>query len=139
MEKDKLIGQTIVGYRYGEAPESGRSYNYQTNERECGVSMAQVGYLDEYGSFAISEARSNRKKCYYIGTIAGFGGDDEVCLEDCKKITYREYLAYRKQYKETNNAYVKAIIADKVNLINNGWCTGYTEDEINTKYNKYIK
>ena len=101
--------------------------------------MAQVGYLDEYGSFAISEARSNRKKCYYIGTIAGFGGDDEVCLENCKRITYREYLAYRKQYKETSNAYVRAIIADKVNLINNGWSIGYTEDEINAKYNKYIK
>lgn len=139
MEKDKLIGRTIVGYRYGEAPESGHSHNYQTNEDECGVSMAQVGYLEEYGSFAISEAASRRKRCYYIGVIAGFGGDDEVCLTNCKRISYREYLGYRKQMKDVNNDYVRAIIADKVNLINNGWNIGRTEEDVKQKYSIYIR
>ena len=139
MEKDKLIGRTIVGYRYGEAPESGFSHNFQTNEDECGVSMAQVGYLDEYGSFAISEAASRRKRYYYIGVIAGFGGDDEVCLTNCKRISYREYLGYRKQMKDVNNDYVRAIIADQINLINNGWNIGRTEEEVKQKYSIYIR
>ena len=35
-----IIGSKIVGYRYGEAPECGRSFNTQTRQYECGVSMA---------------------------------------------------------------------------------------------------
>lgn len=59
-----IIGSKIVGYRYGEAPECGRSFNTQTRQYECGVSMAQVGYMEEVGSFAVSGAYG-RKKYYY--------------------------------------------------------------------------
>ncbi len=57
MRVHDLIGETIVGYRYGEAPESGYSWNYAENKPEPGVSMAQVGYFREYRSFAIADAK----------------------------------------------------------------------------------
>ena len=138
MQVENLIGKVMVGYRYGEAPESGYSRNYQTNTCEPGVSMAQVGFMCEYNSFAISEAAENRRKVYYIGEVAGFGGDDEICLTNIKRISYKEYISLRKEYKENSNEYVKAIIADKTRLADLGYC-GYNEDEIKAKYNKYIK
>lgn len=36
MKVSDLIGKTIVGYRYGEAPESGHSWNYAENKPEPG-------------------------------------------------------------------------------------------------------
>lgn len=138
MTTDNIIGKTMVGYRYGEAPESGCSRNYQTNSDEPGVSMAQVGYMCEYNSFAISEAAEHRRKVYYIGEVAGFGGDDEVCLTNVKRISYKEYITLRKQYKDNNNEYVNAIIADKTRLADLGYC-GYDEEQIKAKYGKYIK
>ena len=40
-----IIGKQIVGYRYGEAPESGRSYNFATQSYEDGgiVTGKQIG------------------------------------------------------------------------------------------------
>ena len=37
------IGDVVVGYRYGKAPEGSCSYNHRDNEYETGVSMASVG------------------------------------------------------------------------------------------------
>lgn len=133
-----LIGKIIVGYRYGVAPESGKSYNYRDNHFEPGVSMAQIGYAKEVGSFAVSESVA-RKKYYYIGTICGEGSDDEICLSDVKRISYQEYLKLRKQYASTSNEYVEALITRKINLINKGYCLGCTAEQIIERYSKYIK
>ena len=99
---ENLIGKQIVGYRYGVAPESGYSWNFQENARECGVSMAQVGYLPEVASFAVDDVAEDCRRYYYIGTIAGTGGDDEICLTDVKALTRAEYLKLRKEQTETN-------------------------------------
>lgn len=115
-----IIGSKIVGYRYGEAPECGRSFNTQTRQYECGVSMAQVGYLEEVGSFAVSGAY-NRKKYYYEGVISGFGGDDEICLIDVRKITYNEYRSLKGVYKEVSNAIINHKCDRYVRLIKSGW------------------
>lgn len=89
------IGAEIVGYRYGAAPECGYSWNYAENKQECGVSMASVGLLPESRGFATMEAKEGRKIYYYAGKIAGTGGDDEICLMDCQKITKAQYLKHR--------------------------------------------
>lgn len=131
-------GMRIVGYRYGEAPENGRSWNYRDNEFECGVSMASVGYDKEIGSFAVSAA-SDRKKFYYIGTICGTGGDDEICLSDVKRITYNEYRRLRKEMVEVSNRVVNDRINRRINLINNGWHIGYTIEQLEAERAKYLK
>ena len=88
---EELDGLEIVGYRYGVAPESGRSYNTRERELEPGVSMAKVGYNKEVRSFAI-DAKS-RKRYYYKGVVCGeTGGDDEICIRDIEPITYHEYI-----------------------------------------------
>ena len=87
------IAALVVGYRYGNAPTSGYSYNYAENKQECGVSMASAGAMPESRSFATMTAKEGRKACYYRGIIAGTGGDDEICLVQCEKITRKEYLA----------------------------------------------
>lgn len=136
---ENLIGKTIVGYRYGKAPECGYSYNYRENRRECGVSMAQVGCYREYYSFAISEASSDRKKYYYIGEIAGTGGDDEICLSNVRQITYREYLQLRKETKDVSNEYINTLCDNKLSLIRRGWNIGTTEEKIEAMRKKYLR
>lgn len=131
-------GKTIVGYRYGEAPEGGRSWNYRENSYECGVSMASVGYDKEIGSFAVSEA-NNRKKFYYLGVICGQGGDDEICLRDVKRITYAEYIRLRKVYAETSNQVVNDRIDTSISLIRRGWSISRTEEQLEAERAKYIK
>ena len=139
MKVTDLIGKTIVGYRYGEAPESGHSWNYAENKPEPGVSMAQWGYFKECGSFAVSEAASNRKKYYYIGEIAGEGGDDEICLINARRISYRDYLRLRKETKEVSNEYVNALCDRWLNLLHHGWQICKTEEEIEVIRNKHLK
>lgn len=132
-------GKTIVGYRYGEAPESGRSWNYRENEWEPGVSMAQVGFDKEIGSFAVSESGNNRKKIYYIGTICGQGGDDEICLSDVRRISRSEYLSLRREMVEVSNQIVNDRIDSKINLINRGFSLGRTIEQLEEERSKYIK
>lgn len=132
-------GMTIVGYRYGEAPESGRSWNYRENEWEPGVSMAQVGFDKEIGSFAVSDAGTSRRKYYYIGTICGTGGDDEICLSDVRRITRNEYLKLRKEMVEVSNQVVNDRIDTKINLIKRGFSIGRTIEQLEEERKKYIK
>lgn len=134
----KSIGMKIVGYRYGEAPENGRSWNYQSNEWECGVSMASVGYDKEIASFAVSGA-SDRKKYYYIGTVCGTGGDDEICLENVSKISFREYQRMRKEMKDVSNIIVNDRYDRKVSLIERGFNLGKTIEEIENERSKYLR
>ena len=133
------LGQTIVGYRYGEAPENGRSWNYRENEYEPGVSMASVGFDREMGSFAISDAGANRKRYYYIGTICGTGGDNEICLSNVRRITRKEYLALRKEMVAVSNQVVNDRIDTRINLINRGYHIGYTIEQLEEERKKYLK
>lgn len=74
------------GWRLGDVPESGRSYNHRDNVREPGVSMMWVRdqHGNEYGTRdKISEMfiRSDgRDKVQYSGWLVGFGSDGEPCL-----------------------------------------------------------
>lgn len=134
----EITGKTIVGYRYGEAPENGKSYNYREQCYECGVSMASVGYDKEIGSFAVSEA-CNRKRYYYIGEICGTGGDDEICLENVKRISYKEYIEKRKELVETSNEIVNERCDRLLRLLWKGYSIGYTEEDIINERKKYLK
>lgn len=130
---------TVVGYRYGEAPEGGKSWNYRENEWEPGVSMAQVGFDKEIGSFAVSDAGTSRKKCYYIGTICGTGGDDEICLCDTHRITRDEYLRLRKDMVVVSNQVVNDRINTKINLIKGGFLIGRTIEQLEAERKMYLK
>lgn len=115
-----ILGMPIVGYRYGEAPEGGRSYNYRDHEFEPGVSLAQWGQIPEIWSFAISDV-SHKKKRYYKGVIAGTGGDDEVCIKKHKEITYKEYLSLRKELYASSIAYLDYRISRLRYLVSAGY------------------
>jgi hypothetical protein len=86
-----------VGARYGDAPESGRSFNTMENRYELGVSTMQVNDLPGVKSFAVAAARDNRGLKYYIGeAIKHTGGDDEVLMQNIRTITKKEYDAFVK-------------------------------------------
>ena len=115
-----IIGMPIVGYRYGEAPEGGRSYNHRDKEYEPGVSLAQWGIIPEIFSFAISGVW-HLKKRYYKGVISGIGGDDEVCITQHREITYREYLQLRKELYMSSVAYINYRISRLRYLVGAGY------------------
>lgn len=98
-----------------------------------------MGLFKECGSFAVSEAASNRKKYYYIGEIAGEGGDDEICLTNVKRISYKEYLKLRKETKEVSNDYINALCDRKLGLINRGFDIGMTEQDVEVMRAAYTK
>lgn len=109
---EPLKGATIVGYRYGNAPFGDISYNTMSEKYECGLSMARVGNLPEVLSFAVGAMKQAKaKRHYFIGKIAGMGGDNEICLTEAKEITYREYLEAKKRYAKASNALVDAYSA----------------------------
>ena len=132
------IGKKIVGYRYGKAPEGGRSWNSIDREWEPGVSMAQVGFDAEVASFAVSGSEA-RGRFYYIGTICGQGGDDEICLSDVREITQAEYLSLREGMKEVSNQIVNDRINTKIELLNRGYCIGKTIEQLENERQKYLK
>lgn len=134
---EDIVGMEIVGYRYGVAPENGYSYNTREREYECGVSMARVGYDREINSFAI-DAQST-KKYYYIGTIAGIGGDNEICLTNVRQIRRIEYLAMRKKMVEASNAIVNYTADRRIALINRGFSIGMTIEQIEEYRRAYLK
>lgn len=134
----KSLGMQIVGYRYGEAPEGGRSWNYRENQWEVGVSMASVGYDKEINSFAVSGA-TNRKKYYYVGTVCGTGGDDEICLENVRQISFREYQKMRKEMTAASNTIVNDRYDRKITLIERGYNIGKTIEEVEDERKKYLR
>jgi diguanylate cyclase (GGDEF)-like protein len=81
-----------VGIRYGDVPESGRSYNTRENKYESGVSLLSANNLPPVRSFAVMSASESSKKEYYIGDILHeTGGDDEFLMSNPKKITKKQY------------------------------------------------
>jgi len=138
MTTQDIIGMTIVGYRYGVAPECGRSYNTREQEWEPGVSMASVGYCREFGSFA-ANANAEEGKHYYIGVIAGFGGDNEICLEDVEEITAEQYEESLATYKEQSNAVVNCYADRWEALLDRGFNIGKTYEDIEAFRNLYTK
>lgn len=135
LEED-IIGLRVVGYRYGIAPENGFSYNTNTHQYEPGVSMAQICFGKEIQSFAV-DAQS-KKRYYYIGDVSGIGGDDEICLTNCKRITYNEYLSLRNQMVHENNMIVNYYADLKLRLHYKGYY-GYDEDSIENFRKKYSR
>lgn len=116
-----LIGKTIIGYRYGKAPEGGRSFNTLTRSYESGVSMASVGYNAEVGSFA-AMANEEEGKYYYIGEIAEeTGGDDEICLNNVRELTKEEYESLLPQYTAISNAVANAYYNRSANVASKGY------------------
>jgi len=99
--KDGKISVKTVGYRYGEAPESGQSYNSRENKYESGVSMASVFGFDESRGFATMDAASKRKIYYYEGEVIGFGGDDEFVMSNLSPISKAEYNKKGPSYKQS--------------------------------------
>ena len=85
-----------VGYRYGDAPESGYSRNHATGQLEAGVSMAGLGGGYDCSSFAVMGWReAGERKQYYTGTLVldSTGSDGEPLLSDVTRISRAEYLA----------------------------------------------
>lgn len=101
--------------------------------------MAQVGFDKEIGSFAVSDAGTSRKKYYYIGTICGQGGDDEICLRNVRRISRNEYLSLRKEMVAVSNQVVNDRIDSKIDLVSRGWNIGRTIEQLELERNMYLK
>ena len=130
-----IIGLKIAGFRYGKAPSGGISYNTREREYEPGVSMAKVGYGKEIKSFAIDG--QSKKKYYYIGEIAGTGGDDEICLKNVRQLTKSEYEKELINTAEASNLVVDFYADRKKSLIEKGYDIGMSIEEIEKYRNKY--
>lgn len=130
-----IKGMKVVGYRYGKAPESGRSYNFRDHFFEDGISMAQVLYCKPVGSFAAH----GDKRYYYSGTVSGIGSDGEICITNAKPVSYKEYLSLRKTLVTESNAITNYRADHLIDLINRGFTIGYSEEEIEAQRKKYTK
>lgn len=86
-EKEPL---KTVGYRYGDAPEGGYSFNTRENKQENGVSMASVAGIPESRSFATMAAKKRGIK-YYEGDVIGYGSDGEPVMINIVPITETNY------------------------------------------------
>lgn len=130
-----ILGMTVVGYRFGKAPESGRSYNFRDGFYEDGVSMAKVLYCKQVGSFAAA----GQKKFYYKGVVSGTGSDNEICITNVIPITYKEYLELRKTMISESNAITNYYADQKIRLLNKGYNIGCTEEDIENYRKKFLK
>jgi len=74
-----MVGQEIEFLRFGKPPESGYSYNYQSNRNEAGVSC----YVVINGKVAATVRGEFEDRQAYIGRgiLLGFGGDDEALVQ----------------------------------------------------------
>lgn len=73
------------GWRYGDAPEAGKSYNYRDSRPEPGVSMMAVVTEDgeELGTrdgVSAVFCAAGRSVVRYAGWLVGYGSDGEPCL-----------------------------------------------------------
>ena len=82
-----------VGYRLGDLPSGGRSYNVRDNIYEDGVSLAGVGNLPSTQSFAVSGLKDNDANVIYIkgDVLTRTGGDDEFLMRNARVISKDEY------------------------------------------------
>lgn len=73
-----LSGQpTVSGWRYGNIPDSGLSYNYRDRKSERGLSLAQLDGEPEVGS---SMWFTDRKKIRVTGLLLPYRGSDGEAL-----------------------------------------------------------
>lgn len=73
------------GWRYGDVPASGKSYNYRDQRPEPGISMMYIKTVDgiEYGTRDKVSAvfvRDRRNRVEVSGWLVGFGSDGEPCI-----------------------------------------------------------
>jgi len=128
-----------VGYRYGNAPEGGRSYNTRKDMYEEGVSMASVAGGTENRLFAASALKEKGvKKVYLEGDVIGYGGDDELIMINTKEITKQQYDQKINSPENKEASLLLAIDKAKTakNLLNRGF-HGYDKEfsEALTKVN----
>ncbi len=80
--KKLFLGQEIAFLRFGDAPESGQSYNYATNSYEDGLSVYMIA--DGQLCNTIRCEFTDRKIYAGKGMLIGFGGDDEALVKNFK-------------------------------------------------------
>ena len=125
-----------IGYRYGDAPKSGFSYNTREGRNERGISLASAAGLPKRRSFATMSAEENRKIKYYEGDVIGYGGDDEPIMVNLKPITKKDYES---KLKDQSNALLR-IYGDKVRTTQqmyNSWSNPFPYTGINP-YAEYL-
>lgn len=137
------IGDVVVGYRYGKAPEGGyfynRFYNHRDNRYESGVSMASVGYLPDVSSFGCLIARDERKKYYYRGVVAGSGADGEFVLRDVEQITYNDYRRERASNKDYYNKLSEDYIRDRLHCFFDKFKLHLDDDAAQAHFDRFGK
>jgi len=75
--------EIVSGWRYGDIPESGRSYNYATQEAEAGVSMMQLDGQEKIKTLAeLRGSFDSRPKVRVTGFLnpLDVGGDGEPLI-----------------------------------------------------------
>lgn len=104
--RDYSLPIFATGHRFGEAPKDGRSWNYQTNEYENGVSMAGVDHPDfkdyfwaDMGGVGVPGGKSNRARprVDYEGWLLPWRGSDDEPLMVGVKPRDQQIVRYGKQ------------------------------------------
>lgn len=98
VRKNGALPEYKEGWRYGNIPDGGRSYNFAENKPEMGVSMMQV----EGGNRApglFSMFNSGRPKVRVGGYDIGKGSDGEALLLSAKEIQNLNQKDYKKYQK----------------------------------------
>ena len=81
----------VSGWRYGNIPESGRSYNYRDQKPEHGISVMEIygienSDIDKVSLMFISTQNRNVVKVAGYLNPLKFGSDGEYLLVDAKEV-----------------------------------------------------
>ena len=79
--------EIATGWRWGEIPEVGKSYNFRDDFYESGVSMAYVEGLGDTSNKIYNIFNGGGKKTFLMGLMLSVkGSDGEPLMIACKKI-----------------------------------------------------
>ncbi len=79
--------EIATGWRWGEIPEIGKSYNFRDDYYESGVSMAYVEGLGDTSNKIYNIFNGGGKKTFLMGLMLSVkGSDGEPLMIACKKI-----------------------------------------------------
>ena len=79
--------EIATGWRWGDIPEIGKSYNFRDDCYESGVSMAYVDGLGDTSNKIYNIFNGGGKKTFLIGLMLSVkGSDGEPLMIACKKI-----------------------------------------------------
>ena len=111
----KEMPEFLEGWRYGDIPSEGKSYNYRDQRKEYGTSMMEVNHKgekketqDQLGTMFGMRERPKRRLMGWLNTVRK-GADEEPLLLEPQyhpedEVLIKELLKKKKRQKEIEEA-----------------------------------